>query len=518
MGLTINVNATTMLKKYDVVPNVYVTKISESHQIYDYMYIIVTADGHNPVYCIEPGLHINEEYDYQGYINSLDTYSRLSKEQLDRIKLLAYYGYEYTDPSKRIDHTDKKWYAVTQYLIWQIAPNGHEIYFSSYLQGPRVNIFTEEMNELNNLVDNHYKAPIFLNEDININLGEKVILNDTSKALSEYTVKSLNNNIKILVYDNKLEINANKTGSATITLTKSFKNYRIGPIIYVGENTQTLLRPGNPDDIKYELKVTIKGAKILLEKVDSETITPQGDASLSNATYDLLDSNHNLITTLITNLDGYAESDNILDFNETYYLKETTNSKGYLLDEEEHSFILNSLDTKITLNENIIKRKVNIYKVKSNKLTEITEPEDNISFDIYLKSSNEYYNTITTDKEGFATISLPYGTWIFKQVNSTPDYEKVDDFEIEVIDDTSDINKILVDYNIITYDDITSDDPNITEQELPIMDNQDIIEESINPNEETITIEVPNTYLDSYYKHFIIILLISIKFVKYVKI
>ena len=29
-----------MLKKYDIVPGVYVTKKNESHQVFDYMYII----------------------------------------------------------------------------------------------------------------------------------------------------------------------------------------------------------------------------------------------------------------------------------------------------------------------------------------------------------------------------------------------------------------------------------------------------------------------------------------------
>ena len=51
---------------------------------------------------------------------------------------------------------------------------------------------------------------------------------------------------------------------------------------------------------------------------------------------------------------------------------------------------------------------------------------------------------ITTDKKGFAEIKLPYGSYTFKQVTSTPNYEKVKDFEV-IIDENSeeDIYKLI---------------------------------------------------------------------------
>ena len=53
-------------------------------------------------------------------------------------------------------------------------------------------------------------------------------------------------------------------------------------------------------------------------------------------------------------------------------------------------------------------------------------------------------DTITTDKNGFAEITLPYGKYTFRQINSTPNYEKVNDFEI-VVDENADekITKVL---------------------------------------------------------------------------
>ena len=59
-------------------------------------------------------------------------------------------------------------------------------------------------------------------------------------------------------------------------------------------------------------------------------------------------------------------------------------------------------------------------------------PESNVTFAIYLKSTNKKVASITTDKDGFASIKLPYGTYIVKQVNTTANYEKVKDFEIVV--------------------------------------------------------------------------------------
>lgn len=96
--------------------------------------------------------------------------------------------------------------------------------------------------------------------------------------------------------------------------------------------------------------------------------------------------------------------------------------------------------------EKVKETNLTIFKVFANSKTGILTPEPNVSFEIYLNDCNTnayersngntcYFGKITTDKNGYADIRLPYGNYTFRQINSTPNYEKVEDFNIVVGDD-----------------------------------------------------------------------------------
>ena len=430
MHITANAEEDYMLKKFDKVPNVYVTKINQEHQIFDYMYIIARSSDNAFVYCVEPGIHIDSTAKYYG-VNDISN-SKLTKEQYEKIKLISYYGYGYQDAN--INHTDKIWYAVTQGLIWEVESNNHEIYFTNYLQGPKVDKFLNEYQEINNLINSHYIKPSFTNTTKEMSLGETITLTDTNNVIDSYSISTSNNNIFINKEGNNLQITALKEGSTTITLTKEFKYYNTNPLIYTAPNSQTLFKVGNLEPINNSLNINITGNKVIINKVDSDTekFESISDASLIGAVYGLYDDNNNLLEKLTINSNGISTSNNILKLNENYYLKEITPSKGYELDEDKHYFTVNSKETFITLKEKIIKRIVNIHK-STNELTNIPSSlEEGIIFNIYHKSTNTLYNTITTNDKGFASIELPFGTYIFKQQNTTNNYDKVKDFEIVI--------------------------------------------------------------------------------------
>ena len=61
----------------------------------------------------------NENGTYQETINP----SNLSQSQKDRIILIAHFGYNYKN------HTEIKWYAITQMMIWQEADTSGRSYF-----------------------------------------------------------------------------------------------------------------------------------------------------------------------------------------------------------------------------------------------------------------------------------------------------------------------------------------------------------------------------------------------------
>ena len=70
--------------------------------------------------------------------------------------------------------------------------------------------------------------------------------------------------------------------------------------------------------------------------------------------------------------------------------------------------------------------------------------EVNIIFEIY-DSNNFKYDTIITDKNGYALVDLPYGTWQFHQKNVVNGYQKIHDFYVNV-DDNSPLKHY---YNIL---------------------------------------------------------------------
>ena len=187
--------------------------------------------------------------------------------------------------------------------------------------------------------------------------------------------------------------------------------------------------------------------KITIIKKDAETgSVPQGDATFKNAVYELLDENYNFITDLIIDDSFSAKTDKILSPNKIYILREKTASEGYLLDKTEYRFKIDrdNLDIEMDVYEDVIEKTVNIYKVFADDSTTILKGEPNVSFEIYLKSTGEYYKTIKTDEKGFVSVKLPYGKWIFKQVSSTSGFEKVKDFEIVINNDSDeDITKII---------------------------------------------------------------------------
>lgn len=55
--------------------------------------------------------------------------------------------------------------------------------------------------------------------------------------------------------------------------------------------------------------------------------------------------------------------------------------------------------------------------------TTFLNAEPNVKFEIYYPDGR-LFDTITTDKNGYATKNIPFGVWKFHQVNSTAGYEK----------------------------------------------------------------------------------------------
>lgn len=390
-------------------------------------------------YCIEPGVNITTS-DYEGAIGWIN--SPYSDEVNRKIQLYGYYGYNYPG------HGNLRYRAAAQSLIWE-ATGGQIIEFwtERYGNGNFINL-NAERNEILRLASTHYEVPTFDSDTKDAVIGETTTFTDTKGILSNFDVVK-SSDASVSINGNTLSVTPNVVGNITVVLKK--KTYTQDPtIIFVGKDatSQKMGMFGVDDPVLVRVKLNVVGGLLKINKKDLDTklSKPRGDATFKNAVYELLDENYNFITDLIIDDSFSAKTDKILSPNKIYILREKTASEGYLLDKTEYRFKIDrdNLDIEMDVYEDIIEKTVNIYKVFADGSTTILKGEPNVSFEIYLKSTGEYYKTIKTDEKGFVSVKLPYGKWIFKQVSSTAGFEKVKDFEIVINNDSDeDITKII---------------------------------------------------------------------------
>lgn len=454
----------------EFIPNIFMRKERPNgYKKYQQARFIRQSSDNHFIYCLQPYADIKENAQYKIEMKDYISVLNLTMEQWHRISLLAYYGYDYNENG--YNHSANKWYVITQLLIWRTVEPDDVMYFTDTLNGKKVkDKFADEIAELETLVANHDLTPNFNTKDINVNLGETIKLTDKNEVLKNFEIDDIKNAIAS-INENNLTITPTAVGNVEISFVKKATNYEMPPIVYFSDHSQNALKPGYYDPVYSQFSIKIIAGSIEIHKLDKDTNSSnaQGNAVLEGAVYEIFDTDYNLITTLVTDKNGYAKTDKILSLNKEYILKEKKASNGYLLDTEEHRFTLNdeNLDISINVYEKVIERKVKIFKVLGSNKTGVLTPEPNINFEIYLKNCNSNQSTnligidvdthtevnpyclittITTDKNGYASVTLPYGTYIFRQLNTTSNYEKVQDFEIIIDENVEDeITKVLSD-------------------------------------------------------------------------
>ncbi len=382
-------------------------------------------------YCIDPFIFFTEGSTYEETINP----TNLTQQQKERITEIAYFGYGYHN------HTDKKWYAITQFMIWQTADPTANFYFTDGLNGPRIEAYTQEMNEINTLITNYHKSTSLLNKTYTIVEGETIFLEDTNNIISTYSIDNQNFRIE----GNKL-IGDNLTkGEYTINLLKQENHYNKPILFYQALDSQALMQTGDIPNKTEQLKINVINTLIEITKIDKDTqsIIASGDGSLIGAIYGLFNQHDEKIAEITINENSKGIIKNI-PFG-TYYLQEIVPPKGYQLDTKKYEITISeeNPNQQLILENEIIKKKVIIYKTydETNKI-----PEKNINFLIFDKDNN-LITTITTDEFGKAEIILPYGEYKIVQENTTEGYQKVEDIEL-IIDNMEDEIIKLTDYKI----------------------------------------------------------------------
>lgn len=413
VGFT-DVKAATLVQT--PIDNVYYTRRGGGKPYMSAQYNTYDMDG-KTVYCIEPGVDITT-HSYNGATGWIN--SPYSDEINRKIQLYGYYGYEYPG------HHTVRYRMAAQALIWETT-GGQIIEYWTEASGwgDYINVDYEK-NEIKKLVNAHYQTPSFNNETKSAIIGNAITFTDTSGVLSRYQIHN-SDGATSSISGNTLTVVPNKTGEVFVSLVQ--KSYTSDPTtIFVGvdQKSQKMGLFGLHDPVVASVKLNVVGGRINIKKVDSEndTTTPQGNATLIGAKYNVIDSNGNVVDTLTIGNDSTATSKHLALG--TYTIKEVSASTGYYLNNTTYTATITSSDTiYITVEEDVIKGKIKVNKFDSE--TNSCKAQGNATligakYNI-LNSNGNVVDTLTIGNDCSATSKeLPYGNYIIKEVSAPTGY------------------------------------------------------------------------------------------------
>lgn len=209
--------------------------------------------------------------------------------------------------------------------------------------------------------------------------------------------------------------------------------------IWTEESKAILTQMANGDWGVYEpIDINLFGS-VAIDKFDAVTgQTPQGEASLAGAIYEVVNSSANpvkvegkiyapgdVICELTTDAKGHAQTGNIFPVG-TYTIRESAASPGYLLNtqwqqnfsvtegKKDHSF---SYTDGSGCPETVISGKIQLSKKIVNTIDNLSVPEVGAEFSV-TDSKGIVVDTIVTGEDGIGTSKeLPYGTYTVKQIS-----------------------------------------------------------------------------------------------------
>lgn len=280
-------------------------------------------------------------------------------------------------------------------------------------------------------------------------------MGDYSLAGAEFTVKDQNGTVVDTIItgsDGRGQSKPLPLQSYTIFETKAPWGFVIDKTVY----TRTLSGSQGEAAIVYCPEITVpeqpQVGRVKITKLDAETAAQaQGDATLSGAVFDLLDSEGNQVERLYC---GDAESviSKEIPLN-TYQIKEIVPPCGYTLSQkkydvqieyagQEKAVNLKSVDIQNT----VIKGKIAIIKHSDSADPAVTPPNEqvqkpleNVVFRVWLKSAGSYEaakdserDEIITNKSWVTTKSLPYGTYVVEEYKGIPEHSICDPFDVMI--------------------------------------------------------------------------------------
>ena len=424
--LVIDVKALSF-KGGDVINNVFVLKVKENgEKEYKKGQFIIDGEG-DYVYCLEPFVKVNNNSSYNKYTNNFAKNLGLSDELWEKINLISYYGYQYKDDTH--NHMDSKWYYITQMLIWQNVSPEARFYFTDTFKG-NINstLFINEINEIYDLVNNHYTIPEFDVPDTYI--GDTLSIIDRNEVLKKYVGSEnvkINGNIltiKISDINNKFILRKGTNNKAFIFVSTDSQNILKGKMdvpVIANYNIKGLEVKGNIEIKKYG------------EVIDGDKI------SLEGVIFALYYENKNYIKEASTDKNGKAIFSNLSKGK--YFIKEISNDGKFVLDD-------NYYEVNLKVNEN--NRIIDVFLELENKLKRGNLKIKKIDFDTKIPIKDTEFIIMMdekiiyqgkTDVDGIIELNdLVYGIYKIKEVMASNGYvlnEMI--YEVKIDDENKDV-------------------------------------------------------------------------------
>ena len=369
-------------------------------------------------FCIEPGLEAllieDGVYDINTNTSSFSSITGYSPDTLNDLELISFFGYGFNGD------TSDEMYMATQLEIWErVSPNTVAQSYGDF------SAITTKRNQIKERVNKAKIKPSFDMTTKDIALNEEVSFTDNNGVLKDFVVSSCTN-CTARIDGNTLKVVSTSIGKAKVSLSRKFSNSDVGSILYTKGTHQKLMTFSHPAISISNLNLNTYGGKIKITKVDSETntTTPQGQASLVGATYNVYDSNNNVVSSLTIGSDKNATTD-YLPLG-TYTIKEVASSTGYYVDGTTYKAeITNSNIVNITVKETVIKGKIKINKYDSETNSCKAQGQATLVGAKYgiFDYNNNLVDTLTIDSNCSATSkSLPYGNYTIKELESSNGY------------------------------------------------------------------------------------------------
>ncbi len=350
MLICVNVNALeSFYYDSEKVSSMWITKEKNGEKKSAHPFMIKRQKDDTYVFCLQPftllknGAKYKQDNDYTKY--------GLNEKQFNRINLIAYYGYGYKK------HTSKKWYGVTQYLIWQEVDKKANIYFSSTQNGAKKDLYTEEINEIEQLILEHNKE-FNIKDKYKITKGEKLEI-ESNVNLEDYKIIT---DIDYKVTDNIISINNLEVGNYNVKLERINDRFTNNMMMYQNDSSQDVILPGftNSYNREYEFSIEVVEGSLKLTKENSIT-----KEKLDKATYGIYQDGK-----LIAKITTSKTKDTFITLPVgKYKIKELIAPPGYKLDNKEYEFEItyDDLDVELTLTDDKIVVKVPPTGLKSYK-------------------------------------------------------------------------------------------------------------------------------------------------------